>query len=187
MDDKHSETEARLAALEAKVAYLSDRLAISDVHHRYIRGFDRNDVDLLRSAVWPDYQNKQLTRVRTIDEFVDEDLGRHLDQLASWGHLITNESVEIDGDVAHVETYCTALFVPKEGGGPFGERPWIVGVRLVDRLDRRNGEWRLSLREVVPHFSDRLAEDAWRGEWPESRWSRDDVSYRRPLERWSTP
>lgn len=176
---------AEVAELRAKVAYLSDRQQISDVYRRYMRGFDRNDVELLRSAFWPDVQINYGDQVNTFDEFVTRHLNQHTAHLASWGHLITNETVEIVEDVAHLETYVTALFMPNEGnddGGPFGVRPWIVGGRYVDRLDRRDGNWRIAVREFVPHFSARL--DPTPGmTWPESGWYRDDLSYRRPLGR----
>ncbi len=187
MDEKQVESavlSAELAELQAAVAYLSARQQISDVYRRYMRGFDRNDVELLRSACWPDVQINYGPEVNTFDEFVARHLDAHTAHAASWGHLITNETVEIDGDIAHLETYVTGLFMPNADNGDeswFGVRPLIVGGRYIDRLDRLDGEWRIAVREFVPHFSAWL--DGTPGlSWPDSRWSRSDLSYRRPLE-----
>lgn len=175
--------KAEVAELRAQVAYLSDRQQISDVYRRYMRAFDRNDVELLRTAFWPDVQINYYEQVNTFDDFVERHLDKHTGGLSTWGHLITNETVDIDGDVAHLETYVTALFMPKGDGPTLGERPSIVGGRYVDRLDRRDGEWRIAVREFVGHFSARLDPAARALNLPDTRWTRDDVSYRRPLER----
>jgi len=177
---------ARVAELEAIVAYLDDRQQIGDVYRRYMRGFDRNDLELLRSAFWPDVQINYGDQVNSFDDFVVKHLNRHTAELLSWGHLITNESVEIEGDVAHLETYVTALFNPKDETSVFGGGPTIVGGRYIDRLDRRNGEWRIAVREFAPHFSATVAEHARDLKWPDhaaGTWDRRDPSYRRPLKR----
>lgn len=171
---------ARVAELEATVAYLSDRQQISDVYRRYMRGFDRNDVELLRSACWPDFQIIYYgDQVSSFDEFVALHLNAHVEQLASWGHLITNESVEIDGDLAHLETYVTGFFNFKGD-----EAPAIVGGRYIDRLDRRNGEWRIAVRMFAPHFSGQTARE-FNGPdyYAVGTLDRRDPSYLRPLER----
>lgn len=189
MDDKQLESAAltaELAELREAVAYLSARQQISDVYRRYMRGFDRNDVELLRSTVWPDFQINYGEQANTFDEFVARHLDDHTAHTKTWGHLITNETVEIDGDVAHLETYVTGLFMPKQDNGEgvwFGVRPLILAGRYIDRLDRRDGEWRIAVREFRAHFSAGL-EDLRRGlSWPDSQWNRNDISYRRPLER----
>jgi hypothetical protein len=185
---------ARIAELESKLANLSDRQQIHDVYLRYMRGFDRNDVELMRSAFWPDVQINYGSQSNTFDEFVSRHLNRHVAELSTWGHLITNESVDIDGDLAHVETYVTALWMPKDENSFAAGRP-IVGGRYIDRLDRRNGEWRIAVREVVPHFQ--LKSDVDRTGWNSyskmsksncalGTWDRRDPSYLRPLSRRST-
>jgi hypothetical protein len=177
---------AEVEELESKIAYLSDRQQIHDVYLRFMRGFDRNDVPLMRSAFWPDVQINYGSDSHTLDEFVAGRLKQHIERLSAWGHLLTNESVDIDGDVAHVEIYITAFFMWKDekmfsfgsadappnglrpsmvaekdekmsadgkaGASPHSLTPSIVGGRYIDRLDRRNGEWRIAVREFFPHF-----------------------------------
>jgi hypothetical protein len=181
----------RVAKLEEKLADVSDRLQIHDVYVRYMRGFDRSDVELMRTAFWPDVQINYGRQSNTFDEFIERHLKLHTTQLATWGHLLTNESVEIHGDIAHVETYVTALWVPKDERSFAYGKP-IVSGRYIDRLDRRNGEWRITVREFVPHFA--LSATANPAAWDQysegasssctmGTWDKHDPSYVRPLER----
>lgn len=191
-----SKTSSETAALSAEVAllkeqlgYLKDRQQIHDTYLRYMRGFDRNDVELMRSAFWPDVQINYGAQSNTFEEFVTRHLNLHTSQLAVWGHLLTNETVDLDGDVAHVETYVTALWMPKDEKSFAYGKP-IVGGRYIDRVERRNGEWRIAMREFVPHFQLQANTDprAWEtyGKTAQSvcargTWDKRDPSYRRPL------
>jgi hypothetical protein len=177
----------RIAELEARLAFHDDRREISDLYQRYMRGFDRNDLDLLRSAFWPDAQINYYDQVNTVDQFVARHLDEHTAELAAWGHLLTNESVDLDGDTAHVETYVTALFVPRLGSqfevAGSDDSPLIVGGRYVDRVDRREGHWRISVREFVGHFSSHanVRDVMLLDKYTAHVWDRADVSYQRPL------
>jgi hypothetical protein len=60
----------------------------------------------------------------------------------------------------------------------------MAGGRYIDRLERRNGEWRIVAREVVIEWvcaadstSSRFSADPY----PDGTWDRSDLSYRRPL------
>jgi hypothetical protein len=74
-------------------------------------------------------------------------LKRHTDTLKSWGRLLTNETVDLSGDVAHVESYITRLASRRKDA-----RSDIIAVRYIDRVERRKGEWRIAMREVIPYF-----------------------------------
>ena len=54
---------------------LADREAIRDCMYRYSRGIDRCDVELLRSAYWPDATDNHTGFVGTREEFI------------AWAHL----------------------------------------------------------------------------------------------------
>jgi hypothetical protein len=51
-----------------------------------------------------------------------------------------NHSCEIDGDIAHAETYY--LFT----GRNRDDTNWIAGGRYIDRLERRESVWKIALR-----------------------------------------
>ncbi len=187
----YSALAVRITELEAKVSDLTDRQLIHNVYLRYMRGFDRNDVQLMRSAFWPDCQINYAYQSNTLDEFIKRHLEFHMAKLSSWGHLITNETVDVNGDVAHVETYVTGLFMPKKDES-FGRENTIVAGRYIDRLDRRDGEWRISVREFVPYFKIKADADpeafdpyinATKSACAMGAWDRRDPSYVRPLKR----
>jgi ketosteroid isomerase-like protein len=133
--------EDRLRALEAKVQELSDRQAILDCIKRNSRGNDRFDVDLVTSSYCPDgiheLGQKQIPG-REYGEHANRAHGALFDANL---HNVTMHVCEIHGDVAHAESYSVGIFLEK--GGETGR---ILAGRYIDRLERRDGEWRIALR-----------------------------------------
>ena len=68
-----------------EICELWDREAIRDCLHRYARGVDRFDRELILSAFHPDALDEHGKFVGTPDEFVDWALGQH-----SGAHLRTS-------------------------------------------------------------------------------------------------
>jgi hypothetical protein len=108
-------------------------------------------------------------------------MGRHLKGLACQAHHITNETVDIFGDVAHVEAYLIAFRRNQNDSSAF-----IIGGRYIDRFDRRAGEWRIAVREFIPHFTIEGPSHLSHLAWPQSgqgvgTCDKGDPSYLRPL------
>jgi hypothetical protein len=182
---------ARLASLEAQARYLRDRQDILEVSRRYARGVDRHDKDLVRGAFWPD-ATVSYGAPMPVDEYAGWQ-EKILRGYAAHQHHVTGQTVEIEGDTAHVESYVLSLFAPRDrsadGLGPptpgrasTADKTVISSGRFVDRWERRNGEWRIVVREYV-------ADLELRGETVDlcargciGRWDRSDLSYVRPLE-----
>ena len=174
-------------SLERRILQLEDRQQIHDVYIRYIRGFDRNDVALMKTAFWPEVQINYGRQSNTFDEFVHRHLKSHTGKLTHYAHLITTESVEISGDVAHVETHVIRF----SNDNP--NRSMLLAGRYIDRLDRRHGEWRIAVREFIPYFAGYVDSsiDAYLGAnvrdgYSSSAcgygtWDKRDPSYTRPL------
>lgn len=127
------------------VGLLADRLAIQDVLCRYARGIDRCDEALLRSVWWPgataDYGSG------TVD--AGDWSGQVVTALATMRrtqHFLGNMLIEIDGDRATAETYCRAYHEVDGDGRP---AEMEVGGRYLDRLEKRDGEWRIADRRYV--------------------------------------
>src|SRR5688572_30353784 len=59
-----------------------------------------------------------------------------LAMFAATQHVLSPPRIELDGDVAHSETYCTAHHVTPPSD-PGGERDSVMGLRYVDRFERR--------------------------------------------------
>ena len=60
------------------------------------------------------------------------------------GDSETGTGSTIDGDVAHAESYSLGIFLDK--GGETGR---ILAGRYIDRLEKRDGVWRIALRRAT--------------------------------------
>ena len=101
--------------LLAKLQHLIDRQEINDCIHRYTRGLDRHDDELLRSVFHPDAIDNHGAWVGGREEFVQ--WANHVCHNALGGHMhhITSHTCEIDGDVAHTESYVSFVHRYKDG------------------------------------------------------------------------
>jgi hypothetical protein len=134
--------------LARKVADLCDREAIRQCLHRYARGVDRFDRDLILSAFHSDALDEHGKFVGTPEEFADWALRQHGGAHLSHQHCLLNHSSKIDGDTAHAETYF--MFVSMNRSG----RPVTIGGgRYVDRLEKRDGDWRIAARVCLRDWS----------------------------------
>ncbi len=135
-------------ALAKKVEELWDREAIHQCIHRYARGVDRFDRELIMSAFHPDCLDEHGKFVGSADEFVDWALGMHGAAHLSHQHCLLNHWCDLDGATAHAETYF--MFVSMNRAG---KPVTIGGGRYVDRLEKRNDEWRIAARVTLRDWS----------------------------------
>jgi hypothetical protein len=172
MDDK------KLARLEA----LLDKQDITEALTRFSRGMDRLDRDEYMSAFHADAEMAAGPFVGTAAECVDWSFPMHVDGQILTHHALLNITIDLDGDIAHTETYY--LFVARNKDESLVQ----AGGRYIDRFERRNGEWKIALRTnaiewagLLPNipipFSD--VPDLY-GNGAPAR-DRSDPSYRRPL------
>lgn len=182
--------------LERTVLELRDRQAILDCLMRYARGVDRLDRELLLSAYHDDAIDDHGMFVGNREDFADWVAQMHSSTHLSHQHCLFNHSCELDGDVAHTETYY--MFV---GMNRQGDTLSMSGGRYLDRFERRDGRWAIAARVCVrdwaplperPDFDDPSTLTAIRAVLPPAvcefmatgpRVSRDpsDPSYDRPL------
>jgi hypothetical protein len=117
---------------------------ITEVIHRVARGTDRLDHDLIVSGYWPDgFDDHNSFRGGPV-EFADWVL-TVLPHFQATHHFLGQCRIQVDGDVAHTETYCDAHHVshPDERGTV---TDMVLGLRYVDRFERRDGAWRIAKR-----------------------------------------
>jgi SnoaL-like domain len=168
----------RLARLEQ----LADRQEILDCLNRFSRGMDRFDHELFLSAFHPDATIAAGIFVGGPKPLYEWAKALHDQGQVATQHGMLNHSCEIKGNTAHTETYY--MFV----GRNRDDSNWIAGGRYIDRLERRDGTWRIALRTnaiewsgVLPTmplpFSD--VPDI-NGNGVPAR-NKDDPSYQRPL------
>lgn len=171
-------TDDRASRLEQ----LLDRQDILDCLIRFSRGMDRFDRELFLSAFHPDAVIAAGPFVGGPVDLYDWASRLHEQGQAATHHNLLNHTCDIDGDSAHTETYY--LFV----GRNRDETNWIAGGRYIDRLERRDGTWKIALRTnaiewsgLVPTLPIPFTEVAdIHANGAPSR-SRDDPSYVRPL------
>jgi hypothetical protein len=98
-------------------------------------------------------------------------------------HHITTHTCEIDGDVAHAESYVIGLMLNHDG-----VTARLLAGRYLDRLEKRDGQWKLVVRRstaevcfsgdatmmTLTAFTDR--------HFPKGVRDQSDLSYTRPLE-----
>lgn len=137
--------------VEPEVQALLDHQAIRDVVLRYCRGIDRLDLELVRGCYHPDATDDHGSfRLRTRDDYV-EWVGGVLMRYTGTMHVVANQLVELDGDVARSETYGVAYH---HGDPPDDHRRnFTTGFRYVDRFERRDGEWRIATRVAVREWT----------------------------------
>ncbi len=158
---------------------MKDRQEIYDCLMRYCRGIDRLDRELLLSAYHPDAADDHGTFVGTVEGFADYAFDLHTRYQLRTQHHITNHICEIDGDVAHAESYY--IFRSLNTQTPLHT---TASGRYLDRLDRRNGRWAIADRIcLVDIRNDHWAPTGTEGDadyMPNYR-NRTDTSYQRPI------
>lgn len=170
--------ETRIAKLDA----LLDRAEILDCIHRYTRGMDRLDRELVRSVYHDGAIDEHGGFVGPVDDFLDWAFAYHAGQIRHQ-HYVTNHSVELDGDEAHAETYYVFVGTDRNPDAPL----YVVGGRYVDRFERREGRWAIAARvclvEWLTEFASGLSPAAVEFMAAIGTVARDrsDTSYERPL------
>lgn len=136
------------------MARLLAKDAISDAILRFARGADSSDLELMRSAYWPDATDDHGNfsgNALQFTEFAIEVLKRFRVTM----HFITNTAITFPADRrAHAESYFYAYHehLPEPGGGP--AMVTLVGGRYIDRFEERSGEWRILARVVTMDWSE---------------------------------
>ena len=156
-----------------ELAAVTDRLAITDLLHRYCRAVDRLDHELGYSVWHPDGEaDYGATFQGTGHGFIDFVIEQHR-QCLTTSHHVTNIALELDGARAASEAYhFAAIRIEREG------RPHLINVwgRYIDTWSKRDGRWGIDRRVTVRDFSD-MREIAPLDGDPRSRRDRDDPSY----------
>lgn len=184
-----------LEELERAVTELQDRQAIHDCLMTYSRAIDRHDRELLLSVYHEDAIDDHGVFVGSPEEFADWALDMHSRLHLSHQHCVLNYTCDLQGDVAHTETYY--MFV---GMNRQGQPLSVSGGRYIDRLEKRNGRWAIAARvcvrdwaplKEIPKTLDQAALTAVTGldertqelmrTGAQPAQDRSDISYARPL------
>lgn len=129
------------------------RAEIETVLRRYARALDRLEGEALRECFHPDARVNIGGHELVLEEFVRSVIGI-LRELRATHHQLGNIEVALDGEVARVETYFTAVHrIGPEGWSPYPqakpEDDLTMRGRYVDRFECREGRWAMSHRTLL--------------------------------------
>ena len=179
MTDDHE-----LGPLRRDVRYLLDRTAILDCIARHSRGHDRHDAGLIGAAYHDDGIDEHGYAVHAGPEYADWINPLHAAGSLIHTHNITTHTCEIEGDTAHCESYVLVCLLNHDG-----VTARVISGRYIDRLERRDGEWKIALRRSTVELmftadASILQTPAFTAQgYPRGTRDRRDPSYQRPLER----
>ena len=129
--------------IDPRLQELLDKQAVREVTLRYFRGVDRRDVALVDSTFHPDATDTRGKRTLRGPGIAEAHAKSTAKSMRTTRHHVTTHAIEIDGDSATSEAYVLGAHVTA------GEPPQRLQTasRYVDRLERRDGEWRVIERE----------------------------------------
>jgi hypothetical protein len=168
-------------ALDARRQAYLDREEIREVLARYCRGIDRLDSELVASVYHDDAYDDHGTFKGSGKDFAVS-VVQGLSRFERTMHFLGNSLIDVDGDVAHSETYCVAYHRLRADDSPAEAQDFVAGVRYVDRFERRDGAWLIANRVVVMEWT---RYDALGSEWDATphftmgRRDREDLAYKR--------
>ena len=154
------------------------RAEILDVLTMYTRGVDRHDMELVRAAYHSDAWDDHGLYAGDLEGLVAF-LDRELRAFERTMHVLGNHTVEVRDDVARAETYAVAWHrhVSARTGVV---RDNVQGIRYLDRMEKRDGDWRIAHRQIVLDWM-RIDEVANAGkvpdDWARGRRDTEDASY----------
>jgi hypothetical protein len=170
------------------VQYLRDRQEILDCINRYSRALDRHDTEMMTTGVYhPDGLDEhgaaRFNNPQAFMDWINEGHDRHF---TAHHHHITVHNCDLDGDTAHTESYVILMLSPTFEPQ---KKNWILSGRYIDRLEKRDGKWKIALRTSVIEWAmeadDRLLRDPTFVSFgfKAGTHDRSDPSYDRPLTR----
>ncbi len=161
----------------SEIQYLLDEQAIRKVLFDYCHAVDRCDADGIRAVYHDDATDDHGIFTGSAEDFVAWVVPFLLANFVSHMHPVSNIRLRIDGDVAHTECYVAPVLRRSTEEGEYLD---CSGGRYIDRLERRNGSWKIAHRTFVREWREtrKVATAAAPDPY---RWgvrSREDLSYR---------
>lgn len=136
-----------MKSLEDEIHDLAARRDITDAVHRYMRGLDRLDAALQRTAFHDDAHVDCGLMVGPVDEFVTfaQDM---LAGMEGTHHMLGQCRIEMHDDAsASGECYFQAWHGTRDDAGNPGDL--FISGRYIDEYACKNGEWRISKRKLI--------------------------------------
>jgi SnoaL-like domain len=147
------------------LAAMLDREMIRDCITRLARGEDRRDADVLKACYWPDSSFDYGMYAGDFDAYLAW-VVPGAESITNTQHIIAQCLVELDGNKASAETHVVSYHRVDMGEG---ERDTCIGGRYLDRMEKRDGQWRVAHRTMLYD---------WFQDWGESvDWAQGVMGY----------
>jgi len=102
---------------------------------------------MIRSTYHPDAYDDHGAYQGDLDGFVEFVEKEVWSRFRTTMHKLGQALIEIDGDEATAETYAVCHHVIAEQENDVADS--VMGIRYLDRFERRDGEWRIARRELL--------------------------------------
>ena len=136
------------AARDPALQALLDKQALHELALRYARAIDRRDRALLLSVYHDDAVDRHGSLFEGSPRAYADWQPEVMAPFEVTAHYIMNTDFRLDGDHAQGELY----FVAFHRRQPPEREELLVGGRYLDRYERRDGEWKISDRQLVWDF-----------------------------------
>lgn len=158
------------------LANCAARRAIKDCITQSVRGLDRADRELTLAQFTSDARVDDGAFRGSAEQYANQLLTRFGTEDLALTHNVSSHGVEIRGGVAVAETYVTLMRFSKDGASG-----WVGGLRLLDRLEGRDGRWQIASRQVIADYEFSADGSAVNTDtqYLRSRRDREDISYDR--------
>jgi len=137
------------------LALLLAQAEIRDVIRRLARAQDRHDKQVIVSCYHADGFDDHGSFQGSPPEFADWAIAI-LKTYQSHHHFVGPPLIDVNGEVAMAETYCYSPHVtyPDAGGN---QQNLLVGLRYVDRFEKRGERWLIARRTCVFDWEQKIA------------------------------
>jgi hypothetical protein len=150
-DDVAQLFQARGNSMDERLKAILDHHEITQTLKEYCHGCDRCDEERMASVYLEDGFDDHGNFKGPGREFAHLMTARILSTTESLFHMLGQSLIDVRGDEAGAETYFLAVSRDtREDGAPMCNQ---LGGRFVDKLERREGRWRIKHRIVVRDWS----------------------------------
>lgn len=130
---------------------LADQQAILQLLYSHSRGLDRLDATLIASAYWPDAEVDYGAYKGPAQDFAQLVVPALESQYELTQHSVSNSLIALEGDQAKVESYVIAGHLLHDA-----KEEVLFSGRYLDRVSKRDQQWKISHRQVVMEWSRRI-------------------------------
>jgi hypothetical protein len=149
-----------LSPTESELRVLLDKQAIYEVLITYCRGVDRCDIATVDSVYHQDSVDDHGYWKGAGKDFAPFVVNRLREANIATTHSVTNVLIEVDGAAAWSESQVMVHLLRRDTDPVETD---VMGARYLDRLERRDGAWRISDRTVVLDWNTKYV---WKAEAP---------------------